>query len=546
MKKLNYLLSYIAILALLFTSCSKEETAADPNVQETFQIQFGTLLNDFNKQQQDFGECQDDVDPDYVLVALTDASDAWVAGKNPEAPGADVNDFIKINIKNNNGSWETEYSEELGLPAGTYQLQYFIVYSADDQVLWVAPREGGAYASSVGDPLPQVIVLGAGTKPYIEVDVLCFNLRSEDAFGYIFFDIDLTEEENNYCIFVNFCDDETGREYPAMFEVDVWADGYDGSEVIFNGENSVSEVGDFAATVLCFPLPPLEGDDTYFVRVTVLTAGAYVADASDFFEFEISQADIFAQLEQTPRYEHIRINCDGTPPDDDQDDDGTDDDLDNCPTVPNPDQENSDNDTLGDACDNCPFVDNENQTDTDGDGVGDACDVCPDEDDSIDENENGIPDCLEDDNGNGDDCETDLDTCETAFMVGNYTFQDLEFGNNRWGWALNFDGDDGTYEYPIYAAAGKNDTDKGFLVGVVTLQVEGVEIEVDIDLCDGADATEGHLYFDDDDAPTKTAPGQFGVYIAAFDDDFSWDTQYSGDGDFWLVVHLDVCPGDDD
>ncbi|PWG73879.1 hypothetical protein DF186_20770, partial [Enterococcus hirae] len=77
-------------------------------------------------------------------------------------------------------------------------------------------------------------------------------------------------------------------------------------------------------------------------------------------------------------------------------------------------------------------------------------------------------------------------------MVGNYTLQDLELGNNRWGWALNFDDEDGTYEYPIYAAAGKNDTDKGFLVGVVHLTVEGDEVTVDIDLCDGADAESGH------------------------------------------------------
>ena len=206
MKNFKNYVAYLAMFAMIFTSCSKEETAADPNVQETFQIQFGTLVNDFNKQQQDPlsdpVECRE-ADPAYVLVALTDASDAWVAGKNPEVPGADVNDFIKVNIKNNNGSWETEYSEYLGLPAGTYQLQYFIVYSADNQVLWVAPREGGAYDSSVGDPLPQQIVLGAGTKPYIEVDVLCFIPRVEDAFGYIFFDINLIEVENNYCIFLN-------------------------------------------------------------------------------------------------------------------------------------------------------------------------------------------------------------------------------------------------------------------------------------------------------------------------------------------------------
>jgi peptidoglycan/xylan/chitin deacetylase (PgdA/CDA1 family) len=61
----------------------------------------------------------------------------------------------------------------------------------------------------------------------------------------------------------------------------------------------------------------------------------------------------------------------------DTDNDGIRDDLDNCPTVPNPLQEDQDSDGVGDACDNCPTVYNPDQKDTDHDGVGDACDNCP-------------------------------------------------------------------------------------------------------------------------------------------------------------------------
>ncbi|RKS50641.1 hypothetical protein BC962_2413 [Gillisia mitskevichiae] len=317
MKKFNYYLSFIAILALIFTSCSKEESdIAGLDGQDTFQLQFGTLLNDFDQSKDHLSddpvECSDAA-PSYVLVALTNSDDEWVGGMNPEADGADASDFIRVNLKNNNGSWETEYSDVLGLPAGTYQLQYFIVYSADDEVLWVAPREGGAYAGSVVDPLPQEIMLGAGTKPYVEVDVLCYVPRMEEAYGYIFFDLNLIRITNNYCIFVNYCDDETGREYPAKFMVEVWADGYDGSEIVINGEmNSISQSGDYpAASVLCFPLPPLQGDDTYFVRVTVMDDALlpYTSDASDVVQFQINQSDIDAQLTETPRYEHLKINC---------------------------------------------------------------------------------------------------------------------------------------------------------------------------------------------------------------------------------------------
>ena len=82
----------------------------------------------------------------------------------------------------------------------------------------------------------------------------------------------------------------------------------------------------------------------------------------------------------------------------DADADGVCQQVDNCPTVSNPDQRDSDGDGFGDACDlcpgpgqrdtdgdgvcdpvdNCPFNNpNPDQADSDGDGFGDACDFCP-------------------------------------------------------------------------------------------------------------------------------------------------------------------------
>ena len=94
----------------------------------------------------------------------------------------------------------------------------------------------------------------------------------------------------------------------------------------------------------------------------------------------------------------------------DSDNDGVRDDLDNCPTVYNPNQLDSDNDSNGDACDNCPNVSNQYQEDYDGDGIGDACDDDIDGDGIVNSEDNCgrtfNPIQLDSDgNGIGDACE---------------------------------------------------------------------------------------------------------------------------------------------
>lgn len=53
----------------------------------------------------------------------------------------------------------------------------------------------------------------------------------------------------------------------------------------------------------------------------------------------------------------------------------------------------TDGDGVEDEDDNCPAHANPNQEDSDCDSVGDACDVCPGGDDTIDNNNDGQPDC---------------------------------------------------------------------------------------------------------------------------------------------------------
>src|SRR3989344_3001051 len=132
----------------------------------------------------------------------------------------------------------------------------------------------------------------------------------------------------------------------------------------------------------------------------------------------------------------------------DNDNDGIEDNLDNCPSVFNPDQADFDNDGIGDVCDNdidgdgvpnnedpddynpniptndgdsdgvndnldnCPSVFNPDQADFDNDGLGNVCDN-DDDNDGLHDNEDpddynpNIP--INDDNGDDDDNDDDND-----------------------------------------------------------------------------------------------------------------------------------------
>lgn len=100
----------------------------------------------------------------------------------------------------------------------------------------------------------------------------------------------------------------------------------------------------------------------------------------------------------------------------DEDGDGVDDEIDNCLGVANPAQIDTDEDGLGDACDNCDMIENVDQADSDGDGLGDVCDVDQDGDgDGVLDNEDNCPDVANsgqtdtDNDGQGDACDPDDD-----------------------------------------------------------------------------------------------------------------------------------------
>ncbi len=372
MKNFNKYMGAIAIIAMLFTSCSKEETDVLQD-DATATLSFETVLNDLvnnSRQQADLGipACGDD-EPAYVHVVLTGDENVGTM----ETP-------LVVNVhptpieENGEDVWFTQESADLELTPGDYVLTYFAVYNSDDEMIWIAPKLGGDLADFVDNPLPIDISLGAGVKKYVDVEVLCFDDRMVNEYGYLFFDI-IEKEAFEYCFFANYCDDD-GRHYPARFSVDIWLE--DGTELYSGMVNNVDLNGeDPSASPICFALPDLSSydDDEKYIHYSLTLLdfeGVYDApEMMDPIEGSLSRNDIWANLNddgETVEYFHARFGCD-------DDDNGGGDECDL--TDPAAD---CDGDGVLNGDDLCPEVDGTVATqgcpDSDGDGVRDGIDEC--------------------------------------------------------------------------------------------------------------------------------------------------------------------------
>ena len=129
----------------------------------------------------------------------------------------------------------------------------------------------------------------------------------------------------------------------------------------------------------------------------------------------------------------------------DQDDDGVEDDIDNCPSIANPNQFDTDEDMLGDLCDE----------DDDGDGVPDASDAFPlDSGESIDSDGDGVGDNSDwapndssesadsDGDGVGDNADAfPADSAETADSDGDGVGDNSDWAPNDSTESADTDGD---------------------------------------------------------------------------------------------------------
>lgn len=612
MKKLKISLGIFAMFALLFTSCSKDEgnSPVDDSKMQSVELTFGAILNDLDNASRAMSVNKDHFDQ----VPDCSSNEPAVARIGFSYGGNDYE--VDVDILSDDSGYFTAYSEDLIIPVANggsveVTLTSFMVYDGDPDaggnLIWIAPIESmvGQFDGYVDSPLPFNFDVRDGTKPYIDVEVLCYDRRMVNEYGYPFFDL-VPGKLYPLCFFANYCPSPDGRHYVGNYSVELFYD--DGnSRVSLYSEPQTPIVGEdggiYFADPLCLVVPesPFEdaNEDYLFYVVTPLDwPGSYGdIDNTPLAEVGLSWNDIDELLNddgETVEYLHLFIGCE--PPTQDcplspeVDPDGDcipnndciGDDCDNCPGLYNPDQADADGDGVGDDCDNCPSTYNPDQADTDQDGVGDVCDQCPDNqgsqgsfgcpsDDCIGRDFDGdglIGDCDPCPYIPGDECDGGGDDgekgCETAWMYGDHTWSNKDDDglslSARWGWAEefgagsdNFEGG-ATGEFPFFAGAGQNDYENnGYLAGMVLVEVDGTQITVTVTAESDVDLNSIHIYTSDN-KPTTAAPGKFdklegvdGVNDSSpsSDDPNVYTFTYSGDGDFWVAVHGDVCGEND-
>ena len=272
MKKFNFFATLVAGFLFVMSSCSKDEVNTPDPDSKSATLSFGAVLNDLveqraaSKQQTfDFPSCSDAL-PAYVEVVLSGTSDV-----------GSMEDPLIVEIYPSPGDFDDDGEEEyftiespdLELQPGPYSLDFFAVYDADNNLIWVAPHDGSIFENLVNN-LPLEFDLGAGTKKYLDVDVVCYDDRLVNEYGYLFFEID-QNEAMEFCIFGNVCD-EDGRHAVAEYEVDVWyGDDDSGTALHANLSNSLAtnDDGDVYSEPVCFSLPDRDGEDTYYMEISM-------------------------------------------------------------------------------------------------------------------------------------------------------------------------------------------------------------------------------------------------------------------------------------
>jgi hypothetical protein len=133
--------------------------------------------------------------------------------------------------------------------------------------------------------------------------------------------------------------------------------------------------------------------------------------------------------------------------------------------------------------------------------------------------------------------------CETAFAHGDETLASF-LGTSRWGWQISV-GNYGSFEKPIYAGAGGNDTSKGTEVGKLLVNYDNngtITVTYSMKPQSGYTMSETHLYVGKTKVSTP-APGQYGGGDPSLskEDEVVYSISGINGTPVYLVAHAVVC-----
>jgi len=306
MKNARISVMLIAVIAMCFTSCSKEDNSAQdpegPQAIEKANLSFDFALKEFEESRMQETKSHDSGDhavPQCPDLELSTPTYVRAMIKNPDGISyvddgdASNGNAIDIGIipaptdSDSDGllNWLTYEEDFLELDPGTYELLFFAVLDQNKQRMWLAPNSNDNYgpanfANFVDNPLPHDIVLDKNTKHYDEVEVLCYDEAMAREYGYLFFDFEMLPL-TYVCFFGNECD-ETGRHTPSHFKIIVWEHDTEAQapdaffDIVMDRSKALVEETNHAvyengvvksAEPLCIPLPDRTGEDSYYAEI---------------------------------------------------------------------------------------------------------------------------------------------------------------------------------------------------------------------------------------------------------------------------------------
>lgn len=241
------------VLVIAFSSCEKQATSDTQDVSFNVKNVTDLLSKKAVGPQDDRIPTCTDADPAYVIATI------------------DGEDY-KLNVLSGlNDGTETQVVK---LMAGTYSLDGFMVYDANDMLIWAAPTAGSYYAELWGlngvglnteTEVQTTFDVVAFTKSSIDVDVLCWEEYSYKDFGFNWFDFQEVTIKT-MCFFGDICPGVDVVDYVAGFTVDIYY-----GDVLLNTGNTadLTEAGP-----LCVEYPEFGDlvDETYSVTITLTNA----------------------------------------------------------------------------------------------------------------------------------------------------------------------------------------------------------------------------------------------------------------------------------